>query len=212
MRAIIYSLSLIFCLSLPLCGHAEEKASPPAEAKKEETAEAPFGMKWGMSEADAKAAGITLTKIDKPGEGKQFTATGLSKILSDTEIVVLNFGYDDKLWLVAAVSKSFDNDPYGGGVRSRYDELSGLLEKKYGKGEASHLNDHRVFTGADEFLSGIRSGRSVHFTTFKKEGVSVELSIGANSSDSAYYRLRYENTELAKQYEKDKKAHEGNAL
>jgi hypothetical protein len=212
MRRVIYSLGIIFCLSLPLSAQAEEKTSPPVEARVEEATEAPFGLKWGMSEADAEAAGVVLTKIDKPGEGKQFTATGLSKILSDTELVVLNFGYNDKLWLVAAVSKSFDNDPYGGNVRTRYDELSSLLEKKYGKGETSHINDHRIFTETDEFLSGIRSGRSVHFTTFKKDGVSVELSIGANSSDSGYYRLRYENTELAKQYETDKKTHEGNAL
>ena len=206
MRTAIYTLSLLLTFLLPPAVCAEEKAPPPAETKTQETAEAPFGLKWGMSEADAKAMGVTLTKMDKEGEGKQFTATGLSKVLSDTEIVFLHFGYNDKLWLVIAVSKSFDNDPYGGSVRARYDDLSKLLGAKYGKGEVSHIQDRRLYSSADEFLAGIKNGRSIHFTTFKKQGVSVELSIGANSYDSGYYRLRYENDALAKEYGKDKGA------
>ena len=212
MRIAIYALSLLLTPMLPLEAYAQEKTSPPAETKTEATAEAPFGLKWGMSEADAKAMGVTLTKMEKEGEGKQFTATGLSKVLSDTEIVFLHFGYNDKLWLVIAISKSFDNDPYGGSVRARYDDLSKLLGAKYGKGEVSHIQDRRLYSAADEFLAGIKNGRSIHFTTFKKQRVSVELSIGANSYDSGYYRLRYENDVLAKEYGKDKKQHEGDAL
>lgn len=212
MRIAIYVLSLLLTFLLPLEVYAEEKAPPPAEIKIQETAEAPFGLKWGMSEVDAKAMGVTLTKMEKEGEGKQFTATGLSKVLSDTEIVFLHFGYNDKLWLVIAISKSFDNDPYGGSVSARYDDLSKLLGAKYGNGEVSHIQDHRLYSAADEFLAGIQNGRSIHFSTFKKQGVSVELSIGANSYDSGYYRLRYENVALAKDYGKDKKQHEGDAL
>jgi hypothetical protein len=208
-------LSFLLIFLLPLTTHAQDKASPLAatkETKAEETAEAPFGLKWGVSEADAKVMGLTLAKFEQEKEGKRFTATGLSKVISDTELVLLDFGYNDKLWLVAAISKSFDNDPYGGSVRARYDELSKLLEGKYGKGEASHIRDRRLYNGADEFLAGIKTGRSVHATIFKAPGVTVELSIGATSFNAGYYRLRYENNDLAKEYEKDKKKHEVEAL
>ncbi|HEU5046511.1 MAG TPA: hypothetical protein VFT64_01570 [Rickettsiales bacterium] len=202
---------LCLLLSRQACA-TEEKITPTAESKHETSAEAPFGLKWGMKEEDAMAGGITLVDISKPGDGKGFTATGLSKTLSDTGVVFLNFGYDDKLWLIVAVSKSFTNDPYGTAVSARYNELSSLLEKKYGKGEVRHINDQRLYTRADEFLAGIKNGRTLHFTTFKNQRIYIELSIGAESYDSGYYKIRYENTELGKEYEKSKKTNEKDAL
>ncbi|MBY0408331.1 MAG: hypothetical protein K2Q01_11630 [Rickettsiales bacterium] len=216
MKNTLYVLGLLLLFMLPRHTYAQEKPKAAIDTgaeKPEETAEAPFGLKWGMNEADAKTMGLTLIKFDQEGKkGKQFTATGLPKVISDTEVVLLDFGYNDRLWLVAAISKSFDNDPYGGSVRARYEELSKLLENKYGKCDVSHVQDRRLYNSADEFLAGLKTGRSVHATSFKAPGVKVEISIGANSFDSGYYRLRYENTALSKEYQKDKKQHEGDAL
>lgn len=206
-RFLVFFIGLGSAL-LPLETGAEDKQSSSIR----NSIEAPFGLKWGMSVEDAKAQGITLTALDNKSEGKQFTVTNLPKVLADTEFVLLHFGYNNKLWLVAAISKSFDSDPYGGAVQSRYDELNRLLEKKYGKGNASHHQDRRLYTRSDEFLAGIKNGRSIHATSYKKDELSIELSIGANSYSDGYYRLRYENAELAEEYKKAKKEQEGDAL
>lgn len=216
MRKITCILSLTSTLLLlPMAAYAQDKAPSLTQAtatEKQKIEEAPFGLKWGMSEVDAKAMGLALTKIEPEKSGNRFMVTGLPKVLSDTELVLLDFGYNDRLWMIGALSKSFDNDPYGGSVRARYNELNNLLENKYGKGKVSHAIDSRLYKDADEFLAGIEAGRSVYATSYKSDNMQVEISIGANSYSSGYYRLRYVNTPLEKEYEENKKKHEADAL
>src|ERR1700680_2297712 len=92
----------------------------PAIAQQSEKDAAPFGLTWGMSTADVKALGVELTDDKQRVFGATFMATNLPKVLSDVGAVGLSFGYDDKLWRVAAVSRSFLNDASGNAVVHRY--------------------------------------------------------------------------------------------
>jgi len=105
---------------------------------------APFGLEWGMSTAQVKGLGVDLAERPEKEFGQTYTATKVPKILSDVALVVLSFGYDDKLWRIVAVSKNFDNDPYGSAVQSRYDELARLLGEKYGPGKQNQPSDGLV--------------------------------------------------------------------
>ena len=76
----------------------------------------------------------------------------------------MHFGYDDKLWLIVGESNEFDKDPYGTHVRSRYNELSTILENKYEKADIMHTLDQKLYKSPDEFLAGIKNGRSKYFS------------------------------------------------
>jgi len=192
--------------------YSEEKLQQFSGIKSDEQIEAPFGLKWGTSVADAEAMNLKINKIESKNEGNFYLVNNLSKSLIDIDRVYLNFGYNNKLWLIVAVSKNFENDPYGNQVLARYNELSNLLEIKYGKPESSHFLDNKMYKSKDEFIAGIYNGRSHYFSDFNKQGISVQLSLGANSYSSAFFKLRYENIELSNEFKKDKNHNESGAL
>jgi hypothetical protein len=66
---------------------------------------APFGLSWGMSAAEVRALGAELSEPKESDFGLSYTATKLPKVLTDVEAIYLSFGYDDKLWRVAAIRK-----------------------------------------------------------------------------------------------------------
>ena len=71
----------------------------------ETTDHAPFGLAWGQSAEDVEATSVKLTKMGEPGDyGVGYTATGLTAVLSDTDTVMLFFGFKNRLWRVAAIS------------------------------------------------------------------------------------------------------------
>lgn len=106
MRSIILSAALLFFLG------ASAFAQTPRQ-------EAQFGLEWGMSSAQVRAMGVELQSRtdDVKDFGFSFSAIKLPKILADAEMVLLSFGFDDKLWRIATVSRSFPNDPYGNAVK-----------------------------------------------------------------------------------------------
>jgi hypothetical protein len=121
---------------------------------------APFGLSWGTSAAEVRAVGAALSEPKESDFGISYTATKLPKVLTDVETVHLSFGYDDKLWRVFVVSRDFSNDPYGGALRQRYDELSRVLAEKYGRGTQFHRDDPNPYMGADDFLMAVHMGRA----------------------------------------------------
>lgn len=172
--------------------------------------DAPFGLEWGMSIEEVEELGVTLSKSEEGKYGTQYDATNLPKVLSDVRLVTLYFSAGD-LWRVSAVSDVFQNDPYGSSVKSRYEELRGLLEKKYGHGKRHHhVGD--LWDEADQFLMGIRSGRNWHYTNFKNGDVFVQINVSALGSSDGVYVLIYENQNMKKDVEKRRKASEKDAL
>src|SRR5271165_5653488 len=129
----IEALLLLFILPI-LATHAEESGSPSDPA--------PFGLKWGMSVADAGALGVKLSNLDdKKNFGISYHATDLPKILPDADFVALSFGFEDKLWRITVIGRNTANDPYGNGVKARYSELVAALSDKYGRGTPHEYQD-----------------------------------------------------------------------
>jgi len=188
-------------------------ATPPlARAQDADRNSAPFGLIWTMSTADTRSLGIDLKELPTMDFGASYVATKLSKILSDVENVFVSFGYEDKLWRVAAISRQFNNDPSGISVRVRYDELASVLAEKYGKGRQSHFQDTSMWKSSTEFVMGIKVGRSNWFTNFETNLLLIQLGIIADSSSTAQWRIIMENKPLRIKFEAGKKAHERNAL
>jgi hypothetical protein len=186
--------------------------TPTARAQDADRNAAPFGLLWAASAADTRSLGIELKEFPKNEFGVSYVATKLPKILSDVETVFVSFGYDDKLWRVTAISRSFANDPSGISVRTRYDELVSVLAEKYGKGQSIHHQDPEMWKGPTEFVMGIKQGRSNWFTNFETNLLFIQLGIIAGASSTANWRIIMENKPLRANFGSSKKTHEKNAL
>lgn len=173
---------------------------------------APFGLEWTMTAKAVEALGVGLQTIKSEDGTSAYTATNLPKVLGDIEWIRLDFGYSDKLRKIVAGSRLFTNDPYGNSVKARYEELSRLLDAKYGPGRATHKMGDSIYAEQRYFLSGIQSGRAWHFVNFDKYGVSVELSIRAKDSDTGFWVLFYENKSLGIDFEREKREREKKSL
>lgn len=178
----------------------------------EQSYDAPFGLTWGMTIDEVKELGVNLETLENYNDKNAFLATGLSKAISDLDAVLLNFGYNDRLFEIRGVSDVFQNDPYAFALKKRYDELSQILENKYGNKKETHFIDKRLYTEPDEFLVGIERGRSYYFTTFSNSEIEVNLSINAISRDSANYLLIYEHKQYLDENNQKKKEREKSSL
>lgn len=191
---------------------ADSKPKPVQSTGAQQVMVAPFGLEWGISKKEIEGRGVKLNQAPSSERSQRFTATGLSKLVAGVETVLLDFGFDDKLWKVIAVGEDYPNDPYGFKVKTRYAELSNLLAEKYGKGAATHSIGDSFYGKAENFLYGIMNGKLWHFTTYNHDGVNIELSVRAKSSDAGYWVLIYNNVDLEKEFEKAKANHEKGAL
>jgi hypothetical protein len=201
MRLLIF-VALISGLAVSTFAHAQDTDKNAA----------PFGLTWAASAADTRSLGIELKEYPAKDFGQTYVATNLPKILSDAETVFASFGYDDKLWRITAVSRSFTNDPSGISVRARYDELASVLSEKYGKGQSTHSQDSQMWKGPTEFVMGIKAGRSSWFTNFETNLLRIQLGIIADDNSTAHWRILLENKPLRANFEAGKKAHEKDAL
>lgn len=173
-------------------------------------AEAPFGLTWGMSAEQVQAQGVTITEIPEQKFGKSFAAKSLPKVIGDTELVHLSFGNDNKLWRIAAVSKSTKDDPYGSAIKLRYDDLAAALAEKYGRGTQEHFA--AKFHEHEHFVMGIKSGDNWWYTNFASPVVTVQIGIGATDFTSAHWLLIYSNKGLSAGFDKSKREREKSAL
>lgn len=200
-------LGLALCAAQPLLALAAEP-----QAKAASTAiPAPFGLDWAISKEDLEARGIKLTPLESHDGSKRFRASGLTKLVAGVEGVLLDFGFDNRLWKATAISEDL-NDPYGLKVKTRYEELNTILTQKYGKGRERHHTGGSIYDEPRYFLAGLSNGNGWHFTFYEALGLSIEISVRAKDSDTGFWGLIYHNTELEKGYEKAKAEHEKGAL
>src|SRR6266446_8773820 len=182
-RRAALALAVAFLLSILVAVAAEPDAGVSA----------PFGLTWGMSSEEVRKTGAQLTANAGRSEfGAAFTATDLSKVLSDTESVFLFFGYKDKLWRIAAAGHPMGPNPSGSQAVSRYQELATVLSDRYGRGLETDIRDREMWKGPNEYVMSLRQGRAHRYTNFHSTGnVDVELSVRAASSDQAYYVILF---------------------
>jgi hypothetical protein len=202
-RRAAIGLGIAFLLPIPAAIAVEPDAGVPS----------PFGLAWGMSSEEVRRTGVRLTDYAGRSEfGAAFTATDMSKVLSDTESVILFFGYKDKLWRIAAAGDPMGPDPSGSQAVSRYQELATVLSDRYGRGVETDIRDREMWKGPNEYVMSLQQGRAFRYTNFHSTNVDVQLSVRAADSDKAYYLILFQYGPRAREFEADKKVREKDAL
>jgi hypothetical protein len=175
-------------------------------------APAPFGLEWALSRKAVEARGIRLTQMPSSKGSQLFLAEGLTKLVGDIETVLVDFGFDDRLWRVVGTSKSYPNDPFGFKVRSRFSEINQALRDKYGEGEEIYETTGGIYEKLENFIPGIQKYKNFHYSLYGNHGIEVELSIRAENNDTGYWVIIYKNSELKENFEESRINKEKNAL
>ena len=180
MRYLTFTLLLsLFVLS---ASYSSARAESPA----------PFGLTWGASVEDLKAADIRLQMRISDQSGMRFAATKLPRALSDLGETILSFGNDDRLHRIEAIGEDVVNDPSGERLKVRYAALSRSLTTKYGPGVARH-EIQEPWTRRNDFLTGIYRGSSHHYTDFTGQNVKIRLAIRASRRGVSNYVLIFQH-------------------
>lgn len=206
MSSIVVSRRSAFALALTCVAYGARAAEQPGDTK------APFGLTWGMSADDVRKLGATLTDAGGRDYGKGFTVTGLERVLSDAQTVLLFFGYRDRLFRIVAVGRFQGPDPYGASTLTRYKELAAILEERYGKGRETDLRDREMWKAPNEYVMSLKQGRALRFTSFLTVDVEVELSMRAKSQDESNYVIIFSSRPGQTEFELDKRRQEKDSL
>jgi len=188
---------------VPVQPQISKNAAPAAGDER-----APFDLPWGVSADQIRALGVELKAAPWTDFGQSYLATKIPHALSDQEFALLSFGYDNKLWRIVAMSRSYPNDPSGSLVKCRYEELSATLAEKYGKPLAFHLLGDAIYKASQYFLAGIHGGQSNWYSDFDTPRLTVQLGLTADNSSAGRWRIIYEEKSLSKSFATARKAKE----
>jgi hypothetical protein len=172
--------------------------------------QAPFGLTWGATRAEIGKLGVTLTPTTDQSSGERYVATNLPMVIADIETVVLDLGFGGKLYRISAISRTYENDPYGTSVRARYEELVSLLKQKYGPGNETERTDENY--GGDDWAYGLMKNKNWLFSIFESGSVSIEISCRSLRMSDPYWVMIYEESAGAAQETEAKAEHEKGAL
>jgi hypothetical protein len=174
--------------------------------------EGPLGLTWGAAPDEVRTLGADLKDISGTEFGTSFVATKLPRALSDQDATILSFGYDDKLWRMVAVSKTFEHDPSGNALKARYQELLNVLTEKYGPPSSVQRLGDSIYVEPQYFLAGIKGGHTYWYSNFSTPSLSVQLGLTADDSSSGRWRIIYEDKSLRKAFDAAKRGKEKGAL
>jgi hypothetical protein len=127
-------------------------------------------------------------------------------------MAIVSFGYDDKLWRIVAISRPFSNDPSGTNVKSRYQELLGVLTEKYGRPTVVHTLGESIYREPRYFLAGINGGHTSWYANFDTHKLFIQLGIVAEDSSTGRWRTIFEEKALRKNFDSTRRVHEKGAL
>ena len=189
-------------------GSSDPVSSPPQTQDES----APLGLTWVSSSSEIAAQGIDLKPFPQKDFGETYLATKLPRALSDQETAALSFGFDNKLFRVAIISRAYENDPSGAAIRSRYSDLLAILSEKYGKPHSVENLGGSIFGQSEYFLAGINGGHSNWYSIFETPGMTIQLGLIADSSSTGRWRIIYEEKSLRKAFDLARKTKEKGAL
>ena len=182
------------------------------DAKTDRHESAPLGLTWGMSKADVLALEVELGAEEDGPFGIQAVARNVPRALADSEFIYLFFGFDDRLWRVFIASGEWDNDDYGIRAKKRFDELSALIDQKYGVGHSVIIQPIDDFYSTRErFAYSLSQNKRTHGRLWETDDLTIELALSAKHTDT-YYTLAYEHSDLAKNAREGQKARDKGAL
>ena len=155
----------------------------------------PFGLTWGMSQADVKRMGVLLEC--KQNEPFTFCRTAsLPKNLSNVEYYQLLFSADNKLVKTRYVSNHFTNDAFGTEGKVEYERVKKTLSKKYGPPENTEIIGLRLYKDRDEFYQCLAydgCGGWFSFWEFPDESIIV-LKLSGLKRGTGYMSITYETS------------------
>lgn len=170
--------------------------------------EAPFGLKWGMTEKDLKKIGIKITVRDPTDviDGKLVELTNVKNIPSDTESIFAIISNSEGVVKIVWVGKTIDSDLTGGTGKKRYFELKSLLTKKYGTPKSDERVGITLYDQPDEFYQCLMYlGCGGYLSLFHPpDGGSVLLRINGVQRGAGYITVGYESAAFAELSEKKK--------
>jgi hypothetical protein len=195
-------MTAIITASMVLVGQTQERSTEPA----------PLGLAWGMTKAKVKATGVVLSDEKDGALGAEAFARNLPRVLADTEAVFLQFGFDDQLFRVGSVSKTWTNDRYGSQAVQRFDEIVSMISERYGKAQdLSRVPVDSFYAKSENFAYSISEKRRQHARQWSVGKTMISLSIGSSHYDT-YYTLIYEDTARAANAKKGQRGREKEAL
>ena len=155
--------------------------------------EALFGLRWGMTVAEVKSAGVSITKTDGDRNLETYKALSVPKTLSDFESYWMIFA-DGKLAKVWGLSKNIENDPSGASGKERFDTLRSALVQKYGQPKInSQTVGNKLFKEYDEFYQCLKySGCGLWAATFEPGDKDLSIELKGLSRGTGYINITAE--------------------
>ncbi|MEL0638494.1 hypothetical protein V6259_17220 [Marinomonas sp. TI.3.20] len=152
----------------------------------------PFGLEWGMSNAQLQAVGFSVPK--KLDQFRVLTSVSTPKPWSqgDTYIALT---YRDKLVKAIVNSKSITGDAYGSEGKALYTKVKTLLTKKYGTPE-SHFErtGMKLYEDADEFYQCLGySGCGFYYSSYSVSGGNIQVTLKGSGRGRGYVVITYES-------------------
>lgn len=174
-----------------------EKKEPEIITKKAdiEKLPAPFGVYWGSGYDDVKATGADLMILPQEGDSVEVVASNLPKSLKDFG-VKLDFGDNDELWKITAVSEPQEDTPTAFKTLQLYKKYYVLLEKKYGPGKETYVEKDDIEIGEDGFADVLKSEESQLYSSFSNKDISAKLELKITPDNKGYIQLEYVNNKI----------------
>ncbi len=153
-----------------------------------------FGLKWGMTVAQVKAAGVDITKPLKDDRNFQIhKVTTVPRGLSGFESYSLLFA-DGKLVKLWALSENIKDDILGREGKERFEALRAALTEKYGKATTDYQKvGATLFKERDEFYQCLAyTGCGLWAATFESPEKDIVLSLKGLRRGAGYLDLTAE--------------------
>ena len=206
-RTCVASLTISICFLLD-----SALGQTASTAKGDKSAAAPLGLTWAISKTTVRELGVSFVKEENGNSGSRVIARNLPKALSDTETVLLDFGFDDELWKVVIASTKWEKDRYGARARARFEEMVSLLSDRYGNGTSQITSPTSTFHSKPEnFAYSLSQNERFHIHQWATNTVDVELSLRA-AHENTYYVIIYEYLPLSAKAKSGKRQREKDAL
>lgn len=159
----------------------------------------PFGLGWGMSEADLEEIGFSQVD-DSEGFGV-FTSVSAPKAWSKAENYVA-VTYKGKLVKAAATSTDITDDIYGSEGKKIYIQVKELLTKKYGQPSSNYeMVGGKMYDESDEsdeFYQCLDySGCGAYVSIFNYAGGIISVQLKGRSRGEGFLAIGYESPQFS---------------
>lgn len=185
----------------------------------EESTDAMFGLKWGMTPATIKKLGISLVKKEADRNFEDYTAKSLPKNISDVEFYLLRFS-DGKLVKLVAFSENITGDITGSQGKEKFEVLRNVLQKKYGASTTPkryQYTGNELYKEYDEFYQCLAySGCGQWAEVFETPTKDIVISLVGISRGTGFLKINAEAvpdfSKALEKYKTLKNSADGNAL